>query len=131
MNLMSDPTSLRVLVIDDDADTRANLRDILELDGYAVEDAGSVAEALRVPEWSKFFAVILDRRLPDGTAEGLLPKLKRLAPQAAVIIVTGYADIEGAIAAIRQGAADYILKPVNPDLIRARLAGLADHRRAE
>jgi len=127
---MSDPSGLRVLVIDDDADTRANLHDILELDGYAVESAGSVAEAQRVPDWRRFFAVILDRRLPDGTAEGLLPSLKRLAPEAAVIIVTGYADLEGAIAAIREGAADYLLKPINLDLLRSRLAGLAEHRRA-
>src|SRR5437763_8512461 len=128
---MSDPSALRVLVIDDDADTRANLRDILDLDGYAVEVAGSVAETLQVPDWQRFFAVILDRRLPDGSAEVLLPRLKRQAPDAAVIIVTGYADLEGAIAAIRQGAADHILKPVNADLIRARLAGLAQRPRDE
>src|SRR3954447_5048146 len=128
---MSDPAALRVLVIDDDADTRANLHDILDLDGYAVESAGSVAEALQVPDWQRFFAVILDRRLPDGSAEVLLPRLKRQAPDAAVIIVTGYADLEGAIAAIRQGAADYILKPVNLDLLRARLAGIAERKRAE
>jgi signal transduction histidine kinase len=128
---MSDAAPLHLLVIDDDDDTRANLRDIFEMDGYEVETAGSVAEALKVRDWPSFFAVILDRRLPDGSAESLLPKIKRLAPAASVIIVTGYQDLEGAIAAIREGAADYILKPVNPDLIRSRLAGLAEHRRAE
>lgn len=128
---MTNPTAgLRVLVVDDDSDTRANLHDILELDGYDVALAGSVAEALRIADWQGFFAIILDRRLPDGTAEGLLPRLKQLAPEAAVIIVTGYADLDGAIAAIRQGAADYILKPINADLIRSRLAGLAERRRA-
>src|SRR3954447_1623848 len=101
MSVSSDPAGLQILVIDDDADTRANLRDILEMDGYQVADAGTAAEALRMPDWSSYFAVILDRRLPDGSAEGLLPKLKQLAPQAAVIIVTGYADLEGAIAAVR------------------------------
>ena len=64
------------------------------------------------------------------TAEELFPRLKVLAPKAAVIIVTGYADLSGAIAAIREGAADYLLKPVNPDLIRSRLAGLSERRRA-
>src|SRR5262249_17372884 len=109
--------------------TRENMRDILGLDGYEVESAGSVTEALRVPDWNRFFAIILDRKLPDGSAEGLLPRLKHDAPEAAVIIVTGYQALEGAIAAIRQGAADYILKPVNADLIRSRLAGLAERRR--
>ncbi len=128
---MSDPTTPRVLVIDDDADTCANLRDILELDGYVVDTAGTVADALRVPGWQELFAIILDRRLPDGSADSFLPRVKQLAPQAVVIIVTGYSDLDGAIAALRQGAADYIIKPVNPDAIRSRLAGLAERRRAE
>jgi signal transduction histidine kinase len=122
---------LDILVIDDDADTRANLRDILELDEYRVELAATAAEALNRRDWARFAAVILDRRLPDGSAEELLPRLKRLAPGAAILIVTGYTDLEGAITAIRQGAADYITKPINPDLIRTRLARIAEGRRAE
>ncbi len=121
---------LRVLVIDDDADTQANLRDILELDDYQVDTAGTIAEALARDNWADYLAVVLDRRLPDGTAEEVLPRLKRLAPGAAVVIVTGYADLGGAIAAIREGASDYILKPVNPELLRSRLAGIAERRRA-
>src|SRR5262245_5292310 len=121
---------LHVLVIDDDADTRANLRDILELDGYRIETAGTVAEALNRENWSEFAAILLDRKLPDGSAEELLPRLKQLAPGAAVVIVTGYADLEGAITALRQGAADYITKPINPDLIRTRLAHIAERKRA-
>lgn len=120
---------LRVLVIDDDADTRANLRDILELDGYQVELAGSAREALHRINWPTIAAVLLDRKLPDCTADELLPRLKRLAPTAAIVIVTGFADLEGAITAIRQGAADYITKPINPDLIRNRLAHIAEQKR--
>jgi two-component system, LuxR family, sensor kinase FixL len=121
--------SLHVLVVDDDAGTRANLRDILEMDGFRVEAAATAAEALDRSDWSRYAAVILDRRLPDGSAEELLPHLKRLAPDAAVLIVTGYADLEGAIAALQQGAADYILKPINPDALRASLLRVADRRR--
>jgi signal transduction histidine kinase len=127
---MPAPSAHRVLVIDDDADTLANLSDILELDDYQVETAGTMAEALARKEWARFGTIILDRRLPDGSAEELLPHLRRLAPEAAIIIVTGYADLEGAIAAIRQGAADYLLKPINADLLRSRLAGIAERRRS-
>ncbi len=127
---MPPPPALRVLVIDDDPDTRANLRDILELDDYQVEAVGTMAEALARKDWARFGTVILDRRLPDGSAEELLPRLRRLAPEAAVIIVTGHADLEGVIAALRQGAADFILKPINADLLRSRLAGIAERRRA-
>jgi len=121
---------LRVLVVDDDADTRLNLTDILELDGYEVATAGSIAETLRRSDFAGFFAVVLDRRLPDGSGEELFRRLKPLAPEAAIVIVTGYADLDGAIAAIREGVADYILKPINAALIRSRLAGLAERRRA-
>jgi signal transduction histidine kinase len=120
-----------VLVIDDDPDTRVNVCDILELDDYRFETAGSVAETLGRNNWAEVTAIILDRRLPDGTAEELLPRLRQLAPQAAVIIVTGYADVGGAVSALRLGAADYILKPINPDELRARLERIAEHRRAE
>jgi signal transduction histidine kinase len=128
---MAAPPPLNVLVIDDDPDTRANVCDILELDDYHFETAGSVAETLRRDDWPEITAIVLDRKLPDGTAEELLPRLRELAPQAAVIIVTGYADVGGAVSALRLGAADYILKPINPDELRARLERVAQHRRAE
>src|SRR5713101_5294082 len=96
--------SIHILVVEDDPDTRANLCDILDLDGYRITTAGTVKEALARENWSDFSAIILDRKLPDGNAEELLPRLKRLAPEAGVIIVTGYADVDGAIAALRQGA---------------------------
>ena len=104
-----------ILIIEDDADTRDNLRDILELDGFRIEEAATVAEALDRENWSTYATILLDRKLPDGTAADLLPHLKRLAPTADVIVLTGYADVEGAISALRMGAADYLLKPINPD----------------
>src|SRR5262245_15500268 len=128
---MADSPPLAILVVDDDADTRANLRDILELDAYHVATAGTAAEALTRDDWGRLSAIILDRKLPDGSAEELLPRLRRLAPQAAVIIVTGYGDVQGAVSALRLGAADYILKPVDADELRARLGRIAEHRRTE
>jgi PAS domain S-box-containing protein len=120
---------VKVLVIEDDADTRANLCDILELDEHQVDTAATAAEALNRTNWADYSAIILDRLLPDGNAEQLLPRLKRLAPEAAILIVTGYSDLGGVIAALRQGAADYILKPLNAEALRASLARLAEQRR--
>jgi PAS domain S-box-containing protein len=120
---------LDVLVIEDDADARENLRDILELDLYGVVTAGTAAEAFARDDWQRFSAIILDRRLPDATAEQILPKLRSAAPDAAIIVVTGYADLQGAIAALRFGATDYILKPLNADLLRASLARIAERLR--
>jgi hypothetical protein len=122
---------MRVLVVEDDADTRANLCDILELDGHEIETAASVAEALDRDDWRSIAAIILDRKLPDGSAEDLLPQLRQLAPEAGVIVATGFPDLDGAVAAIRSGVADYILKPINPDVLRARLGRIAEHRHLE
>jgi PAS domain S-box-containing protein len=121
--------SLQILVIEDDPDTRANLRDILELDDHRVEVAGSAAEAFARDDWATFSAIILDRKLPDATADELLPRLRRAAPDAAVIVVTGYADLQGAISALRQGATDYILKPIEAEELRARLRRVAEDQR--
>ncbi len=125
---MDSPAALDILVIEDDAHTRDNLCDILELDDHRVSSAGSAAEALKRRDWERFSAIILDRRLPDASAEELMPRLKAAAPDAAVIVVTGYSDIQGAIAALRQGATDYLLKPLNVDLLRKTLSRIAERR---
>lgn len=126
---MAADSDLRVLVVDDDADTRSNLCDILELHHFQVETAATVAEVMKRKDWDRVSAILLDRHLPDGSAEELLPRLRQLAPEAAILIVTGYADLQGAIAALRQGAADYILKPINPDALRTSLARISERRR--
>jgi two-component system, LuxR family, sensor kinase FixL len=126
---MNQLPSLDILVIEDDPAAQANLRDILELDAHRVETAATAAEALARDDWSRIAAIILDRRLPDALAEQILPDLRRLAPEAPVIIVTGYSDLPGVIAALRQGVADYILKPLNADALRASLSRLAERRR--
>ena len=119
---------LHVLVIEDDVDTCENLRDILELDSHRVSSAGSAKEVFQRTDWGALDVIILDRKLPDATAEALLPQLKVLAQDADVIVVTGYGDVEGAIEALRRGAADYILKPINPSFLRASIARTAEKR---
>ena len=119
-----------VVVIDDDEDTRENLTDILALDSYKVDAAASFAEAVERINWPQAFCILLDRKLPDGDAIKLLPRLKRLAPDAAVIIVTGYADLAGAVDALREGAADYLIKPINPDALRASVARITQQKQA-
>ncbi len=121
----------RILVVEDDVDTRAVISDILELSGYAVSSVGTAKEALAHRHLSEFEAIILDRRLPDGDADELLPLIRDLAPDASVIVATGDADLNGAITAFREGVTDYILKPINPDQLRASLKRLSQLRDAE
>src|SRR5690606_19777668 len=75
--------------------------------------------------------VLLDRKLPDGNALELLPRIRDLAPHATINVGTAMAVLDGAITALRYGAADYILKPINPDALRASLARIVDRLRTE
>lgn len=124
---------LKVLLVEDDADTRASLGDILELDGHQVLVAESLHKARQIVEAHEGCdcVVILDRNLPDGTADEFLPELKRLAPNAETIVVTGFADLNSTISALRSGVADYLIKPINPDALRACLHRITERRRVK
>jgi DNA-binding NtrC family response regulator len=95
---MSGPT---VLIIDDDLENRATLRDILELDNYRLAEAASVTEALEQGHWPEFLAILLNRRLLNQSVARVLPQFRQVAPDSAVIVVTAHDDIAGEIEAIR------------------------------
>ncbi len=120
-----------VLLVDDQPDLVSGVRRILRLDGYRVDTAASIAELLDRSNWSDYFAILLDRRLPDGMIDKVLPKLATLAPDASIIVTTAYVDLDGALAAIHSGAEDFLLKPVDPIHLRARIKRLADQRRTQ
>ncbi len=122
---------LEILLVEDDRDTLANLSDILELDGHTIHLAGSFAEVRQAGVQSAIELVMLDRRLPDGNAEELLPELKPLFPNADFVVMTGFADMENTIAALRLGVVDYFLKPIHSDVIRQSVARVARHKRTE
>jgi PAS domain S-box-containing protein len=126
---MSYVPHLRVLVVEDDPDTRENLCDILSLDGHEFDVAASAREALKDRNWPAYHVILLDWRLPDASAETLLPRLRELAPDAAVVVSTGVGGIDQAVTALRHGAADYIAKPVDADLLRASLRRVAEQQR--
>ncbi|GIW92754.1 MAG: hypothetical protein KatS3mg110_0795 [Pirellulaceae bacterium] len=121
---------MRVVIVEDDSDARANLQDILELEGCAVWSTGSIREALTLEIWPQVDLVILDRRLSDDLVDRWLGTLRRMAPRAAIVIVTAYADLDSTITALRYGAYDYLLKPINPEALRASLRRLRQLRDA-
>ncbi len=120
-----------ILVVEDDADTRADLCDLLGLDGYDVVVAATAAEARSKIRTSQAGIVILDVKLPDGTGEELLPEFLALAPSTDIVVVTGVADTNSKMTAVKNGAADYILKPINPDALRTSIQRIASRRRIE
>jgi two-component system, NtrC family, sensor histidine kinase HydH len=128
---MPSPTTRRVLLVEDDPDTRTNLRDILELDGYRLETAVTTQEAPGRDDWADLFAVILDRERLDVGIDSLLSRIRQRAPEAAVVIVTDHADLEETRAALRHGAVDYLPRPLHPDVLRCTLARAARLKEAE
>lgn len=123
--------SLDVLVVEDEADSRASLTDVLEMVGHRVSAVGCARDAIAHQRLEAIDVIIMDRQLPDGMAEDHVEKLSELAPNADIIVVTGYADLDGTIAAFRQGVSDYIIKPVDSDALLKRLSRLAELRHTE
>lgn len=121
----------RILIVEDDADTRENMCDVLELFDYVTDTAETLEQTVSHPELAEFSFILLDRRLPDGIADEVLPKLKSLAPNASVVIVTGHGDVNSTIQAMQNGAADYILKPIDPSRLNSSLQRIARLRLAE
>jgi signal transduction histidine kinase len=125
------PPITQILIVDDEDDTRANLVDILELFEYRPVTAETGAAALAHPNLNLVDVILLDRKLPDTLADDLLPKLVEAAPQASVIIATAYGDLDSTIGALRAGASDYLLKPINPDALHLAIERILERRRLE
>lgn len=126
------PSSSRntVLLVDDDPDVLTSLGRILEQAKYPTVAAKTIHDALERDDWKQLLAVILDRRLPDGWIDGYLAQFRERDPDMAIIIVTGYSDLDGTVAALRQHVQDYLIKPINPDLLLDRLARIAETQEA-
>ena len=109
----------KILIVDDEPNIRKGLRAILVRDGHEVHDAGTGEEALELLQTLAIEAAIVDIRMPGMSGTNLLAAVRARWPSLSVILLTGHGTLETAIAAVRQGAHDYLLKPAQPDEIRA------------
>lgn len=122
---------LNVLVVEDDADACTNMRDILELQDHRVATRRSFAEVFAIEHLAAFDVIILDRKLPDGMVEEKLPRIRQITPGTDLIVVTGYADTNASIAALREGVTDYIIKPIDAKSLLRSLQLIARRREIE
>ncbi len=104
-----------VLVVDDEKNIREGLKKALELDGYNVYLAADGLEGLKLIENEEIDLVITDLRMPEMSGEELLRRVVESYPTVQVIILTGHGTIETAVQAMRDGAFDFLTKPVNLD----------------
>jgi two-component system response regulator AtoC len=116
-----------ILVVDDDEVTRQLLREVLQKEGFEVQLAGSGEEALRKFRRQAYPIVLSDIRMIELDGMGVLREVKRLSPRSAVILMTGFGSMDGAIEAIQEGAFDYVSKPFKMEDLRATVARAAKH----
>jgi len=111
-----------LLLADDDSSFRQRLALMLGRKGFAVTAAGSLAEAREKMVTLKPDYAVLDLRLGDGNGLDLVGELRASRPDARIVILTGYGNLATAVAAVKEGAIDYLAKPADPeDLITALL----------
>ncbi len=119
---MSSPSHFSLLVVDDEPDLRTLYELTLLREGYDIETAGSVEEALLHLKDRTYSAVITDMRLPDGTGLDLLRRLEESGRREKAIVITAYGSAENAVEALKAGAYDYLTKPVDLKQFRAVVA---------
>jgi len=137
----------RILIVDDETTARTTLAELLGDEGYAVDTAVDGFKALAKVEELAPDLVLTDLNMPGMDGLELMRKARARDPELAVVVMTAYGAVDTAVAAMREGAADYLTKPINADellvvleraLERRRLRAetlqlrerLADHRRA-
>ena len=118
----------RILVVDDEQIIRESLSFVLRKEGYQVEESANGKEALAKQESRPFDVVITDIEMPEMRGTELLEHLTKRTPETFVIMITAFGSIETAIAALRKGAYDYVLKPIDFDDIMHRIRKLLNHR---
>ena len=120
-----------ILVVDDEAEIRTSLEDILREEGYAVATAATAGEALVLLQDAPYDVVLLDIWLPDRDGLDVLAEMHGLAVQMRpeVVIISGHGTIEAAVKATKLGAYDFLEKPLSLDRTLIVLKNAVEARR--
>jgi DNA-binding NtrC family response regulator len=121
----------KVLIVDDDDDLRAIVRDVLKDEGFSPLEAADGLSALKVFRDTPADAVLLDLEMPGMGGMETLQELRKLDPQVPVIILTAFGDIPTAVRAIQEGAYDFSLKPPEFERLIITLRRAVEKRRLE
>ncbi len=117
------------LVVDDEKTQRETLRTVLESWGHQVQEASSGQKALDLLEGNPIDVILTDLRMPGMTGLDLLGAAKEARPDIDVIVMTAYGSVEGAVQAMKDGAVDFITKPIDLDQLEIVLRRTLDRKR--
>ncbi|MGA2301948.1 MAG: sigma-54 dependent transcriptional regulator [Candidatus Acidiferrum sp.] len=120
-----------LLVVDDELIVRDSLDKWFREEGYDVAVAESAQDALTKMAAKRFDLALVDIKMPGTDGVELQRRMREIDPEMLVIIMTGYASVETAIAALKNGAYDYVSKPFDPDDIAHSVHNALSHKRAE
>ena len=119
----------RILVVDDEYSVRDSLSSWFRKDGYEVEVAENASEALRALQSQSFEVVLLDIKMPGMDGMELQARIHDIDAGMAVIMITAFASVETAVQALKQGAFDYVTKPIDPDELSHLVKRALEQRR--
>ncbi|MBT5875237.1 MAG: diguanylate cyclase [Candidatus Latescibacteria bacterium] len=122
---------VKALVVDDEALLRELFEQMLESQGYDVAVASNGEEALDLLKADQFEVVLLDLMLGPVSGFTVLEEIHQMYYPPVILVMTGYGSTDVAIQAMKSGAADFIMKPVDPDVLDIRIRKALDERRAQ
>jgi len=119
---------IRILVVDDEPAVREAMTDWLREDGYEVAAAASGFEAVEKVEEQDWNIMLLDLKMPGMDGIETMKQVKERSPEIEIIMVTAFATVDTAVEAMRQGAFDYLVKPVEPEELDLQIKKILSHQ---
>jgi DNA-binding NtrC family response regulator len=125
------PQQASILIVDDELSVRDSLLHWFRKDGFNVATAASATLALQALEQSPYDIILLDIKMPGMDGMELQSRIHALNPKIVVIMMTAFASVDTAVRALKQGAFDYVTKPIDPDELSHLVARALKERRLE
>jgi DNA-binding NtrC family response regulator len=121
----------KILIVDDDKEYRENLKEVLDNAGYPNDMAESAKEAIKKLGEKQFDVILLDFMMPEIDGINAIGEFKKISPHSKILMITAFASIENAVAAIKKGASEYISKPFKIEALLLMIKQMIEELRFE
>jgi DNA-binding response OmpR family regulator len=121
----------KILIVDDDAEIRSHLTEVLRGGGYETDEASSGSEATAKASAGQYDLILMDMIMPRGGGADALVELRKTSPRSRIIVITAFATVENAVDAMKRGACDYIAKPFKIEELLTRVRRVLEEARVE